>query len=43
VTLSRCLKTSLDDIKKVGHRAMFLLVTEAVFLVGVLLILQKMH
>jgi len=37
------LKTSLLDIKKVGHRAMVLLVTEAVFLVGFVLILLKIH
>ena len=37
------LKTSLYDIKKVGHRAMVLLVTEAVFLVGFVLILLKIH
>jgi uncharacterized membrane protein YadS len=36
------LKTSLYDIKKVGPRAMVLLVTEAVFLGGFVLILQKM-
>jgi len=37
------LKTSQLDIKKVGHRAMVLLVTEAVFLVGFVLILLKIH
>jgi len=37
------LKTSLLDIKKVGHRAMVLLVAEAVFLVGFVLILLKIH
>ena len=37
------LKTSLLEVKKVGPRAMFLLVVEAVFLVGFVLILLKIH
>lgn len=37
------LKTSLLEIRKVGPRAMLLLVSEATFLVGFVLLLQKFH
>jgi uncharacterized membrane protein YadS len=37
------LKTSLLDIRKVGPRAALLLGSEALFLVGLVLLVQKFH